>query len=333
MLLSLQMSDLTHFWRTQLHFLMTSCICFSVNMISHLYMWHDSVVTRQVFPRIPVPIQRLTVYAKWTRMKYEGTETATVCRGKKIPGRTAAGYNKTWATVNGSTCGIPWFQRFLNVLFNIGALFNGAQKQQVLSAGVGTREKWLAKQRGGFQRTHVHQCYFNKIFFRFQLLSRGTDALEQRRSMSCLWYGLVTLGNNERLKQILKGRLACRKIEQFLHSGCKVSFGNSSTKPFWTSTCNTDHNEVSASAKPLSAHKSRHNLSTYPLHLQELGWYFRPLLGVYIRILRREAQRNWRLISSCQKSPDDCSYYVLGDWTVTVLLYMCTGLCSILQQI
>lgn len=38
----------------------------------------------------------------------------------------------------------------------------------------------------------------------------------------------------------------------------------------------------------------------YPLHLRESGWYFWPLLGVNLGILRIEAQRNWRLNSNCR---------------------------------
>lgn len=67
----------------------------------------------------------------------------------------------------------------------------------------------------------------------------------------------------------------------------------------------------------------------YPLHLQEFGWYFRPLLRVYMGILRIEAQRIWRLNSSCQKPRDKCSCYSLEDrhllYSVNVLLYLCSG--------
>lgn len=72
-------------------------------------------------------------------------------------------------------------------------------------------------------------------------------------------------------------------------------------KRFWVSTSATGNNEVSASAKPSCAHKSRHGLSASPLHLRDFGWYFRTLPRAYARTLRIEARRNWRLKSSCQE--------------------------------
>lgn len=133
--------------------------------------------------------------------------------------------------------------------------------------------------------------------------------------------------NNE-FKSYFKGLTCLQHSKMFLHAGFNITFRHSMTKPFWTSTCNTGHDEVSASARSFSAHKSKHNLSTYPLHLQEFGWYFRPLLSVYTGILRIDAQRNWRLKSSCQKSPDECSCYYWGDrnqlyWHCPALLVHC----------
>lgn len=94
-------------------------------------------------------------------------------------------------------------------------------------------------------------------------------------------------------------------LQRFRDKHNKSRFYTRGTKShlnvFWISTCTTGHNEVSALAKPFCAHKSRHNLSAYPLHLQDFGWYFRPSPGAYVRTLRIEAQRNWRLKSSCQK--------------------------------
>lgn len=69
----------------------------------------------------------------------------------------------------------------------------------------------------------------------------------------------------------------------------------------WTSTCNTDQDEVSVSAKkPSLLVNQGTTCPQYPLHLRESGWYFWPLLRVNLGILRIEAQRNWRLNSSCQ---------------------------------
>lgn len=143
----------------------------------------------------------------------------------------------------------------------------------------------------------------------------------------CLQYCLHISRNNE-FKSYFKGLTCLQHYKTFLHAGFTITFRHSMTKPFWTSTCNTGHDEVSASARSFSAHKSKHNLSTYPLHLQEFGWYFRPLLSVYTGILRIEAQRNWRLKSSCQKSPDECSCYSWGDrnqlyWHCPALLVPC----------
>lgn len=168
---------------------------------------------------------------------------------------------------------------------------------------------------------------------------KPTTASYSMTCVSCIHYSMHTcictwqnLHPNSDTTAGLSPTLPClQHYKMFLHAGFNITCRHSMTKPFWTSTCNTGHDEVSASARSFSAHKSKHNLSTYPLHLQEFGWYFRPLLSVYTGILRIEAQRNWRLKSSCQKSPDECSCYSWGDrnqlyWHCPALLVHATNL-------
>lgn len=94
-------------------------------------------------------------------------------------------------------------------------------------------------------------------------------------------------------------------------------------KRFWVSTSATGNNEVSASAKPSCAHKSRHGLSASPLHLRDFGWYFRTLPRAYARTLRIEARRNWRLKSSCQEVSRRTLLLFLGRRESTVVWLFC----------
>lgn len=96
-----------------------------------------------------------------------------------------------------------------------------------------------------------------------------TQTLTLQRA--CLQHSLLHISRNNEFKSYFKGLTCLQHYKMFLHAGFNITCRHSMTKPFWTSTCNTGHDEVSASARSFSAHKSKHNLSTYPLHLQEFG--------------------------------------------------------------
>ena len=59
-----------------------------------------------------------------------------------------------------------------------------------------------------------------------------------------------------------KARFGCNITKLLCMQGSKSYLCIQQHHFFWTFTCNTDHNEVSVSAKPLSAHKSRQLVSS-----------------------------------------------------------------------